>query len=197
MRHSRRYPGYLRVYNLEYRKALVRVLREDASDLIEMLDLKEVLEDLANRLEDPDHFSALGKLTRGILGEANVHSPLKMDAEAFNLATERYYRTTLRSRQWQEAFQFLLESARQLESISQSNKHDIWRALDSMLGNTGITEFLADAQQEVTEERATKETLEKLICLMLIIICYERDVNNNRSESGHSEALYGTSVYRA
>ena len=38
VRNSRRYPGYLRVYRQEYCRALLKVLREDAGDLIEMFN---------------------------------------------------------------------------------------------------------------------------------------------------------------
>jgi len=80
VRRSRRYPGYLRVYNLEYRKALGRILRDDASDLIEVLGAGDILEDLKNRLETPEFYSAFGKLTSGILGEAGVSSPVAVIA---------------------------------------------------------------------------------------------------------------------
>src|SRR5262249_23762090 len=42
-RPSRRYSGYIRVHNLEYRHALVRILRRDAADLIEILGFRDCL----------------------------------------------------------------------------------------------------------------------------------------------------------
>ena len=77
IRLSRRYPGYLRVYNLEYCKALVKILREDAADLIEMLDLTDTMDDLTMRLEDSENHSATGRLTGAIIGMAGVKSPLR------------------------------------------------------------------------------------------------------------------------
>ena len=68
---------------------MLRVLREDAPDLIEMLHLRETLDDLAVRLEDPDGQAAIGKLTRGILQEGNVRSPFKLSADEFNQQVKR------------------------------------------------------------------------------------------------------------
>ncbi len=95
-RTSRRYPGFLRVYNEDYRRALLRTLIEDAADLIEMFGMREKINDLKARLDDPANRSAGGKLLRGILSGANRESPMQMRAEEFNLQAERYYREELR-----------------------------------------------------------------------------------------------------
>ena len=50
-RQSRRYPGYIRIHNREYRKALVKMLRRDAAGLIVMMQMKDVLNDLENRIQ--------------------------------------------------------------------------------------------------------------------------------------------------
>ena len=51
---SRRYPGYIRVYQLEYRKALVKIIEKDGQDLMELMGLRETLRDLKARIEDPE-----------------------------------------------------------------------------------------------------------------------------------------------
>lgn len=81
MRLSRRYPGYLRVYNIEYCRALVKILREDAAGLIEMLHLKDTINDLLQRLENPDRYSVTRKLTGEILKESNARSPMDFTAD--------------------------------------------------------------------------------------------------------------------
>ena len=88
VRYSRRYPGYLRIYNRQYRLALASLILKDGSDLIEMLNLKETMEDLIRRLEKPDEFSVSGKLTGEILRVSGTRRPLSMSADAFNLAAE-------------------------------------------------------------------------------------------------------------
>ena len=98
VRASRRYPGYWRVYSLEYRKALLRILRQDAADLVEMLDLKDILQDLQFRLDDPRRHSAAGKITRGILGHMDSQEVLRMKGREFNQEAERFYRNDLRIR---------------------------------------------------------------------------------------------------
>ena len=64
-RFSRRYPGYLRVYNLEYRKALIELLKQDAADLIETMGLEHTVKDLSARTEDPSRMSRRGKADPG------------------------------------------------------------------------------------------------------------------------------------
>ena len=91
-RQSRRYPGYTRVHNSEYLKALLKVLQEDAADLIEILKLADLIRDLGERLEYPGIHSAAAKLVAAILQEAGARSPLSLKAEDFNLAAEKYYR---------------------------------------------------------------------------------------------------------
>ena len=51
VRASHRYPGYLRVYNTEYCRALVRRLESEAADLIDLFDMGETMEELKERLE--------------------------------------------------------------------------------------------------------------------------------------------------
>ena len=97
-RMSSRYPGYVRVYNREYREALVHILRQDAGDLIKVMDLEPVVASLEERVRNPESLSAASRITRGVLEEAGVHNPLCMGGREFNLAAEKYYRTTLKRR---------------------------------------------------------------------------------------------------
>src|SRR5690349_1659726 len=115
-RASRRYPGYLRVYNDDYRKALLQTLREDAADLIKMFGLTETISDLSERLADPTHRSACARLTRGILADRDLNSPMKLPAEEFNLQAESFYRDSLRWLHLSEAFEFLINDLRKMES---------------------------------------------------------------------------------
>ena len=86
---SHRYTDYRRVYNLEYRRTLLEILKRDAAGLVEMLGLGETLADLRQRIEDPARCSAAGRLTSAILEELNVRSPLSVPAAEFNRAAER------------------------------------------------------------------------------------------------------------
>ncbi len=84
VRPSKRYPGYLRVQIHEYRLALLRTLREDAADLIELMGLQDTVADLEQRLKAPEQYAASGRLTSGILAHLGSRSALKTEARDFN-----------------------------------------------------------------------------------------------------------------
>jgi len=170
VRMSGRYPGYLRVYNFEYRRALLMTLREDAADLIEMLGMRASIDELETRLDDPKLNSTSSRLTRGILDTAGARSPLDLSADTFNQAAEKYYREDLRNRHIREAFGLLREDMEGLEDVSDDSKRDIQRMLNGILKERTAGEFLADAEQEVIRETASPATLAKMIQLVLVQI---------------------------
>ncbi|HYA13740.1 MAG TPA: hypothetical protein VEF33_05315 [Syntrophales bacterium] len=180
IRLSRRYPGYLRVYNLEYRKALLNIIREDAADLIEMLMLGETIEDLALRLECPEDYSAAGKLTKAILNRAGAKLPLHMKADDFNRAAEEFYRNDLRMHHISEAFRFLEEDVEGIEAACQEDKKAIRSALQFTLKDQEARRFVGIARRKVMEEAISTADLIKLINLILISVGIDRsqtDVN--------------------
>lgn len=138
IRYSRRYPGYLRVYNRQYRLALVDFIRTDAADLIEMFNLPSTLEDLRNRIDDGKGCSAEGRLMAGILAELGSDSPLKTTAAELNLAAERYYRTTLKKRHVQVALALIacylfLNSSYVSALVVAAMVTQLWRAFSETL----------------------------------------------------------------
>ncbi|MBN1471700.1 MAG: hypothetical protein JW925_07955 [Syntrophaceae bacterium] len=177
VRQSRRYPGYARIYNIEYRRALLKILREDAGDLIEMLSMRESIDELALRLDEPERYSACGRLTRGILDTAHAKSPLDLSADRFNHAAEKYYRTDLRNLHIQEAFGLLGEDMVKLDHASDGLRQDIRSLLYNVLKETNIAKFIAQAEREIIGETASKETLEKLVGIILVHIHYKTELN--------------------
>jgi len=172
VRSSRRYSGYVRVYHLEYRKALLQLLRRDAADLIEMLGIKETIQDLEFRIHDPDSYGVSGKITRGILDQTGKRSPMSVQPESFNQAAERYYRTKLRQKHITESFDLLRQSVHRLDDGVQARGTDIQPALHSILQHSTLESFLEIAQKEFLEEKATPEGLERLAGLILIYVTY-------------------------
>ena len=170
IRHSHRYPGYLRVINREYCRALVELLLEDAADLIEMLNLSETMAELMIRLEHPERHSTAGRLTRGILDSVNAKSPLSLDAREFNQAAEKYYRETLRQRHMAEAFRFLEEDCLKADLTANNATDGAREALHDVLGGESATTFLHSVKRDVLNERAPKEIVRKLIHLFLFTI---------------------------
>ncbi|MDQ1277386.1 MAG: hypothetical protein QG555_426 [Thermodesulfobacteriota bacterium] len=195
VRHSRRYPGYLRVHNLEYRRALLKVLREDAADLIEMFQMEEAIQELAMRLEAPDRFAALGRLTGGILKEAGAASPLQMSAEDFNLAAERYYRQHLRRRHSEEALDFLTVDLAALGEGSGRAAQTTRQALRFVLKEEGASAFLARLGSNICAGRAPEEDLRKLIQLVLISVHEDRRHVCRPPASGYGKSFDVASIY--
>jgi hypothetical protein len=177
VRQSRRYPGYARINNFEYRRALLKILREDAADLIEMLGMRESVDELEARLVDPDTYSTCGKLTRGILQSADAKSPLDLDADNFNQAAEKYYRTDLRNQHIKEAFGLLREDIIKLEHAADGLRQDIRSMLHSILKESNIAKFLDGAEREITGDAVSEETLEKLVSIILVHIHYKMERN--------------------
>ncbi|HRT26814.1 MAG TPA: hypothetical protein P5573_01725 [Syntrophales bacterium] len=183
MRRSRRYPGYLRVHNEEYQRALVRIIEEDAADLIDILCMKETIKDLVSRLDHPDEFSTAGRLTRGIVEEANTNAPMKLSAKEFNSAAERYYRERLRKRHLTEALQCLEKGLRKIERCSDDADSASILALRATLGNRRLQDFLRPIEEDVVEDRVSLGDLVKLIHLSLIHTYAERRKAESLSKS--------------
>ncbi len=195
VRQSKRYPGYLRVQIHEYRRALIKVIREDAVDLIEVMGLHETMNDLEKRINEPD-FSAAGRLTAGILDEVNGSSPLRVNAREFNIGAERYYRTTLRRRHMEEAFGFLLQDCRMLDREEKPLNDPQRKALRVILQGEGAARFVETAQIDVLNERADIPTLHRLMNLVLLKVSIEQDSTMQSSGTKGSD-LDAASVHRA
>jgi hypothetical protein len=165
---SRRYPGYIRVHHIEYRKALVDIIRHDAADLIKILDMQDTMLDLHQRIFDPENFSAHSKLTRGILDKAGVRSPMELTGCEFNSVAERFYREDLKRRQIAEGLQMLRQDLARLDSWESWRTGRYNKTLWSILKGMGAEEYLRSRKEEVLDGEASIEALETLIHLMLL-----------------------------
>jgi hypothetical protein len=184
---SRRYPGFVRIHNDDYRQALVQTLVEDAEDLIEMFGLRETIEDLKARLNDPANCAAGGRLLAGILSGSNRKSPMRMKAEEFNLRAEAYYREELRRKHLAEAFDFLIEDLRRLEAIGVYVDDQIKYALDACLRGQGAADFVLETRERVINDLASEDEIRQIINLTLLTIYHDQKVSermlNERSRS--------------
>jgi len=197
VRSSRRYPGYLRVQNQEYCKALVRIIREDAADLIELLDLHSTLNDLEERLADPEQRTAAGRLTAGILDEVNARSPMGLKSREFNTGAERYYRGTLRQQHMEEAFRFLEDECRRLDQEPVVMDDGVRKALRFTLQGQGAARFLESVKGAVLREQADITSLQRLMNLILLTVsCNEQQIaqesNDIRSCQEHAAPVHRT-----
>jgi hypothetical protein len=195
VRPSNRYRGYWRLYNLEYRRALLTLLQEDAADLIDMLDLTETIQDLGERLRDPEHNTTFNKLTAGILKETGHRSVFDVPANVFNQSAEKYYRTVLRKKHMQEAFKFLRESILSLNRADHKTSPHINDALTVVLKGRNPLQYLYDQEQDILEERASKSDLERLIHLMLIVIRQEMETHRPMETTKSMEIINAASIH--
>jgi len=195
VRPSRRYPGYLRVHNLEYRRALLGLIREDGALLGEALGLEEILRDLADRLEDWPRRSAAGRLTAGVLDELNLKDPLKAPADEFNLAAERYYRTTLLASHMGEGLDNLAADLHALQSAPALAPSPRRQALEYSTGGIGAAALVESARDRVLNRSASQDELGRLINLLLINIQVEREASR-QALAQPLKVDHGTSLYR-
>jgi len=187
VRPSRRYPGYLRVHHREYCRSLLRMIKEDAADLIEILHLSDTIDDLERRVENPSQYSTLGKLTRAILEKGKASSPMKMKANDFNRTTESYYRDELRKSHFMEGFRFLEEDLRRIEKMADGNENAIHSELKSLLKDQDGSSFIRNIRQDVVDEKASTELLKKLISLLLLTVLSDQrraDHSSSNEEKG-------------
>jgi len=197
VRPSHRYPGYLRVQNHEYRKALLKLLREDAADLIEQMGMQGTIDDLQRRLDDFEHQSVAGRLTRGIMAGTKTKTPLKMPARDFNLLAEQYYRETLRRQQMEEAVGLLAETAGQLDREQAELDNETRRAFRSLLQGQSAAELLERVKTDLLADRADLSTLRRLANLILVTVHAEQRETGRQATSGRSECNAAAPVYRA
>lgn len=188
LRASRRYPGYLRVSVEAYRRALLEVIETDGADLVEAMGLGELLRDLRLRLELPEMFSAAGRLTSGILGEAGGTDAMAVPADDFNRAAEGYYRQTLRLRQLEEGLDFLEEDLARLECVA-TRDAELRRALHALQGEGAATDFLRSVWRDCLDERLPADPLRRLIHLLLLSVHHDADrAGRNLPEPCHAPA---------
>jgi len=197
IRPSRRYPGYLRVQIHEYRKALLRLLREDAADLIELMGLHDTLNDLERRFTDPAQYSAAGRLTSGILDEVNASSPLRVNAREFNTGAEHYYQTTLRRKHLEEALGFMALDCTMLDREQEPVSEQVRTALRAVLAGQSAGQFVESASKDVLNEQADIPTLQRLMNLVLIKVHHDEIAASNQPENKRSAADDRAPVYRA
>jgi hypothetical protein len=190
VRSSRRYNGYNRIYNIEYRRALLDIIRADAADIIEMLGMRESIRDLEYRINEPDNFAASGKLTRGILNQINAKSPMNLPAGIFNLAAEKYYRTVLHKQHIWESFDILRDDIIKLDQAVSSVSHEMRNLLHSILQEKNPDSFMETAQSELVRGKAEPQTLEKLVYLILAYIHYKNNFYSKFQESHWGEINY-------
>jgi len=179
-RTSRRYPLCTRVRIDEYRKALVRIIREDGADLISDLNAGPVLDDLETRLQ-PQSPSAVSTVLSAGIREAMGGKPVHhYRGDVFNSAAEAYYRDTLRHREVEQAFAVIAGDLPSLLGAA-VRQPEIKCAMDSLFGTRAPADALAEWKAGFVKESLDGGQIEQLIHLLLIIIHVEIALNTTGS----------------
>ncbi len=195
VRLSRRYPGYLRVYHAEYKKALSWILMREAGDLIELLELGPTITDLSERLNNPAEASVSARLERGILGELGARSPMRVHARDFNAAAERYYRGSLRLKTIGEAMAVLEEDLQTMERAYDLDAETYRPLFAHVLGEVTAVELLDRIRDGILNETLPVDDLQRLINLILITICRDLEKEASRSHDLPAACTHGTPVH--
>lgn len=169
-RNSGRYQGYTRIYNNEYRKALIKLLRSDGADLIESFDMEDTVRDLEMRVNEPSVYSSAAKITGGVLDIAGEKSALDVPAGEFNRLSEKYYRENLRDKHLREALDIFMQSVKYLESGRESLSFEIRSALANVLGSRSAVSFLEAHSEEIITGEIPVQFLIAAIHLLLITL---------------------------
>lgn len=169
-RTSRRYPAYFRAHNLEYRRALIQILKADGAELICSMKLEESLRDLEFRLANPGQSTVSARLTRGILDGVTGSDPMALSSREFNMAAERYYRGKLRERHMAEALDLLEGDLRRIDAYAALGRGPYREVLADILGEKSASEFLHQSRREILDGSPALPTLRRLIHLCLLVI---------------------------
>jgi hypothetical protein len=171
-RSSRRYPGYHRVHNIEYRRALLHILKREAKDLIEIMGMEETVRDLENRIEIPE-FSVAGKITAAILGHAGARTPMDLDAASFNTAAEAYYRGELRRRHTEEGLDFLEKTLFEIPPALEGN--DSFRQALRYVLKGGNSSGIIQAVRRHLEKGVSLDDIRRAVFLVILSVFMQQN----------------------
>jgi hypothetical protein len=172
-RPSRRYPGYTRIRLLDYKKALIQLLKNDGQDLVHSFSMEGTLLDLEARIGHPETASTAGRLTRGILKKEKKQNPMRFKGAVFNQKAENYYINDLRDQQMQEAFAALKKEFCQMDVWASYSQSPHAEAIQTILGKTNLHTFLARAEGGVLDNCLDLPRLKQLIYLMIVYVNME------------------------
>ncbi len=198
IRYSRRYPGYIRIYDLEYKKALLNILHNDARELIEMWDCKSLLDDLDMRIHEPHKYSATGKLLSGILNSSEQKNPLKIDSFEFNKRTEEFYRIDLKRKYIEEALMFMQDEILMLERKSDELPYRILQSILYTTEQVSLRNKFEKLRIKFMQEELDKDEIIALINILIIIIAHRKHIfkNNSLQNKYNEEEDEYSSIYR-
>lgn len=169
-RSSRRYPGFIRVPQTDYKRAIIRLIRKDGMDLVEAMGMEHIIRDLEHRIENSRDAAVSGRLVRGILDKAGVKDPMSLSAEEFNTAAEAYYRTELRHQHITESISVLEEDFSKLDIWSTYRDASCRDALRAISEKETASGFLSRVKNDMISDQMKEEDLAQLIQLIILSV---------------------------
>ena len=195
VRSSARYPGYYRLYNLEFRKALISLLREEAAELIVLMDLEDNLNKLEERLVNPKHRSAEGRLTRGILKNSGAQTALQLDSRDFNQAAESYYHHGLRRQHYDQALSLLGQDLNELDKSALTDA-TLRNAMHAILPEKiSAGDFFQRYRQAILEDSVELDSLQIVLQLTTLSIGQDQGRFYDSLANSESRDLYVAPVH--
>ncbi len=167
-RKSRRYPGYTRVYLCEYQRALLKLIKTDAADLIPLMGLEATVSDLTERIDAPEKSAAWSKLSAGMMADSRKSKPMQMRSHSYNELAESYYRETLHRNHMAEAFAMLRDDMRTLKQLGGTLYSEVQQTVYDLLGTRTPRQFLAEIESRFAHNNLTPAEWETLIHLLLL-----------------------------
>ncbi|MGM0611714.1 MAG: hypothetical protein ACQES5_11620 [Thermodesulfobacteriota bacterium] len=158
IRSSRRYQGYWRVYNKEFRLILVGRILGDAPELVEKNGMESVLQELKHMIRDPRR-SASGRLCAEICRKCGTAAPMRLSGDEFNTAAEEYYRNDLREKYSSEGFSFLWKDLKRFE-----DRAEFWNIMGGQ--QHGPSEYLHFMEKKFLGGELLIEEIIKLVSLL-------------------------------
>lgn len=119
LKKSKRYKGYYKVNLVEYMKALITTIENDAADLISLYGFESVVADLKRRINNPEKYSSFSKITKSIL---LMNSKKKISSDDFNKKAESFYRNELKKKHLKEGISCHLEEIIKKGSFIKTSK---------------------------------------------------------------------------
>ncbi len=172
-RASRRYPHYLRLHNLEYRRALLMFLRREAGDLAQDLGQPDLLYDLAQRLENGQAASAHQALVKGVMARLGLRDPLKVSASQFNQAAEAHYRGDLAPAHLAEGLEFLARDLASPEFRRAARHSALGQALAWSLGEADPALAARQLGDQLLRGEMPPQDVLRLLDLLLISLAHD------------------------
>lgn len=160
--------------------ALVAMLEEDASDLIESFQMQECMRSLRDRLSNQDSSTA-GKLTHGILNSVGSPSAFDLSGEEFALAAEGYYRRELRAQYLREACECVREELCAIDQRVSEQATQYRGLVTAMIGTRSAVDAFTEEQPLLLAETADAETLQRCLGLCIMSIAHAR-ISAGRTE---------------